>query len=194
MRTDCSFLLHDLHEIRPRLVSPFVMSCFPWDHTGFSGRIFLSLILAMLGLNCCSWLLYLQSSGYSVIAAHWLSILCFSRADHRLWGTQAQELWLTSLVTLGHLQSSQTRSQRHILSTGSKGKTLWKEFEIHHFYMKLGTMAYLWGDWWSIVPHFKQPPETRTDLGSPPKCFYSILTVLPCGFVLAWVSETHTRP
>ena len=28
----------------------------------------------------------------------------------------------------------------------------------------------------------------------PPKCSYSILTVLPCGFVLAWVSETHTRP
>ena len=75
-----------------------------------------------------------------------------------------------------------------------KRKTLWKEFEMHHYYMKLGTMAYLWGGWYRIVPCFKQPPETRIGLGSPPKCSYSILTVLPCGFVLAWVSETHTRP
>ena len=34
-----------------------------------------------------------------------------------------------------------------VLNTGSEGKTLWKEFEINHFYMKLGTMAYLSGDW-----------------------------------------------
>ena len=64
-------------------------------------------------------------------------------ADHRLQGTQAQQLWLTSLVALGHFQSSQTRSQIHILSTGSERKNLWKKFEINHFYMKLGTMAYL---------------------------------------------------
>ena len=32
----------------------------------------------------------------------------------------------------------------HILSNGSKGKALWKEFEMHLFYMKLGAMAYLW--------------------------------------------------
>ena len=40
MKTGCSFPLHDLHDIRPRLVSSFFMSCFPWDLTGFSGRIF----------------------------------------------------------------------------------------------------------------------------------------------------------
>ena len=38
-----------------------------------------------------------------------------------------------------------------VLNTGSEGKALWKEFEINHFYMKLGTMAYLWGDWERIV-------------------------------------------
>ena len=43
--------------------------------------------------------------------------------DHRLQTTQAQQLWSTGLVALVHLQSSQTRSQMHILSTGSKGKT-----------------------------------------------------------------------
>ena len=40
MKTGCSFPLDDLHDIRPRLVSSFFMSCFPWDLTGFSGRIF----------------------------------------------------------------------------------------------------------------------------------------------------------
>ena len=42
-----------------------------------------------------------------------------------------------------NLQSSQTWTQMHILSTGSNRKTLWKGFEINPFYMKLGTMAYL---------------------------------------------------
>ena len=40
METGCSFPLNDLQEIRPRLVSSLFMSCFPWDLTGFSGRIF----------------------------------------------------------------------------------------------------------------------------------------------------------
>ena len=52
MKTGCSFPLHDLHDIRPKLVSSFYMSCFPWDLTGFSGRIyFFLLILAALGLH-----------------------------------------------------------------------------------------------------------------------------------------------
>ena len=46
---------------------------------------------------------------------------------------------------MGHLQSSQIRSQIHILSTGSKWKTLWKEFEIHHFYMKIGIIGLFMG-------------------------------------------------
>ena len=62
-------------------------------------------------------------------------------ADHRLQGTQSQQLWSAGLFALGHLKSSQARSQTHILSIGSKGKTLWKEFEMHNIYMKLGTMA-----------------------------------------------------
>ena len=40
MKTGCSFPLHDLHDIRPRLVSSFCMSSFPWPLTGFSGIIF----------------------------------------------------------------------------------------------------------------------------------------------------------
>ena len=40
MKTDCGFPLHDLHDIRPRLVSSFCMSSFPWPLTGFSGIIF----------------------------------------------------------------------------------------------------------------------------------------------------------
>ena len=57
-----------------------------------------------------------------------------------------ENIYIYGLVAMGHLQSSQIRSQIHILSTLSKWKTLWKEFEMHHFYMKLGIMAYLWGD------------------------------------------------
>ena len=40
VKTGCGLPLHDLHDIRPRLVSSFYMSSFPWDLTGFSGRIF----------------------------------------------------------------------------------------------------------------------------------------------------------
>ena len=51
MKPGCSFPLHDLHDIRPRLVSSFFMSCFPWALTGFSGRIFF-FFLPALGLHC----------------------------------------------------------------------------------------------------------------------------------------------
>ena len=94
MKAGCSFPLHDLHEIRPRLVSSFVMSCFPWGHTGFSGRIFFFFgctrsdaqdfyICSKQGLLCnCSTLVFSpvlllirsQALGHSgsVVVAHWL--------------------------------------------------------------------------------------------------------------------------
>ena len=55
MKTGCSFPLHDLHDIRPRLVSSFFMFCFLWDFTGFSGRIFyfyFYFFLPAIGLHC----------------------------------------------------------------------------------------------------------------------------------------------
>ena len=52
VKTGCRFPLHDLHEIRPRLVSSFFMSFFPQDLTGFSRIIFFFLILVALGLHC----------------------------------------------------------------------------------------------------------------------------------------------
>ena len=133
VKTGSCFLLHDLHDIRPRLVSSFFMSCFHLALTGFSGRKKNFFFFSKQGLLCNGSALAFQS--------------CASLdVDHRLQGSQTQQLWPTGLVALGHLQSSQARSQMHILSTGSKGKALWKEFEINHFYMKLGTMAYLGGD------------------------------------------------
>ena len=59
MKTGYSFRLHDLHENRSRLNSSFFMSCFPWDLTGFSGRIifcfsviYYFFLLQALGLHC----------------------------------------------------------------------------------------------------------------------------------------------
>ena len=109
------------------LISPFFFLIF-WLHQFFIAAQDFS-ICSKLGLLC----------NYSTLA---FKSCVFLDADHRLQRTQAQQLWPAGLVALGHLKSSQARSQMHILKTGSKGKTLWKEFEIHNFYMKLGTMTY----------------------------------------------------
>ena len=81
VKTDYSFPLHDLHEIRPRLISSCVMSCFPWDHTGFLGEFFFS-FLASLGLLIRTSL-FAAIRGYSVIAAHLFSnpVLLLSRSQ-----------------------------------------------------------------------------------------------------------------
>ena len=80
-----------------------------------------------------------------------------------------------------------------VLNTGSEGKTLWKEFEINHFYMKLGTMAYLWGDWERIVL-LQATSWDQNWLKFPSQGFLQDLeAVLTCGFVLGSVSESHTR-
>jgi len=81
--------------------------------------------------------------GYSVIAVHWLFspvLLLMEITGSRHLGSVAvaHQLSCPGAFTILPNQDS-----THILSTGSKGKTLWKEFEINHFYMKLGTMACL---------------------------------------------------
>ena len=76
-------LFDTLHEMRPRLVSSFVISCFHWDHTDFSG-IFLFNFLCTRSSSLLRTSISSANRGYSVIAVQCFSILCFSWADHRL--------------------------------------------------------------------------------------------------------------
>ena len=55
MKTGCSFPLHDLHDIRLRLVSSFVMPCFHWDLSGFSGRIYIYIYINFGSTRSSLW-------------------------------------------------------------------------------------------------------------------------------------------
>ena len=56
----------------------------PWDHTGFSGRIFFFNFHCPRSSFLLQTSLFASSNSYSLISGHWFSILSFSWADHRL--------------------------------------------------------------------------------------------------------------
>jgi len=57
---------------------------------------------------------------YSLLAVHGLLIAMASLVEHWLLGTWAQQLWLTGLVALWHVESSWTRHQTHVPCTGKQ--------------------------------------------------------------------------
>ena len=79
VKTGSCFPLHRLHDIWPRLVSSFLMSCFPWDPL-ISLQEFFFFFLSLGGSRSSLLLrtsIFAASRGSSVIAVHWFSFSFF---------------------------------------------------------------------------------------------------------------------
>ena len=129
--------------------------------------------------------LFAGSRGYSVIAVYWL----FNPVLLLMYITGTRALRL-SCSPPAYLPGAFAIFPNQVLSTGSKGKTLWKEFEINHFYMTLGTMAYLWGDWKRIVPASNNLLRSRmieVPLPSVPRESWSYPAMWLCSYLSFWI-------
>ena len=135
--------------------------------------------------------LFAGSRGYSVIAVYWL----FNPVLLLMYITGTRALRL-SCSPPAYLPGAFAIFPNQVLSTGSKGKTLWKEFETFTcFCFLLLHEAWHHGLFMRLrkdCPCFKPPPEIRTDWGSPPKGSYRILK-LSCHvglFLLQFLNPT----
>ena len=172
-------LLQALHDIRPRQVSSFFMSCFHLALTGFSGRIFLFLIFA-------------ATRGYSVMAVHWLfnpvlllMLITGSRAL-RL-SSCAHRLSCPGAFTIFPNQVS-SAYLKHWIKRESTLEGIWNKSLLYETWQHGLFMRRKIED----CPYFQQPPEISTDWGSPPKGSYRILK-LSCHvalFLLQFLNPT----
>ena len=193
MKTRYSFPLHDLHEIRPRLVLSFFTPCFPWDYTGFSGRNFLktfgctrSSLLPKTSLFVAGGAtVWFQCTGFSILCS-W----CRSQPQGHS-GSVAVAHWLICLwaFVIFPIYVSNT-CLKHWIKRQNTLEGILNESLLHEPWHHGQFMRRLIKD----CPCFKQSPEIPTDWGSPPIGFLQDLeAVVPFGFVLASVSESHTR-